>query len=171
MTAADVDDVHAYQSREDVCRYLPFTPRTRDEVAAKLPERFASRPLAEQDDCWQIAIDLDGRVIGDVFLFLRSVEHAGGEVGWSLHPDFEGRGYVTEAAAALVTLAFGGVGLHRLIARLDARNERSAALCRRLGMRHEATLLEDVWFRGAWRDTACFALLDREWANGGGRRA
>jgi RimJ/RimL family protein N-acetyltransferase len=33
MTDADVDDIHAYQSRPDVCRYLPFEPRSRDEVA------------------------------------------------------------------------------------------------------------------------------------------
>jgi RimJ/RimL family protein N-acetyltransferase len=171
MTAADVDDVHAFQSREDVCRYLPFGPRTREEVAAKLHERVASRPLAEPDDCWQLAIELDGRVIGDVYLFLRSVAHAGGEIGWALHPDFEGRGYVTEAATAVLALAFEGAGLHRVIARLDARNDRSAALCRRLGMRHEGTLIEDVWFKGEWSDTAYYAILAREFANGGGRRA
>jgi RimJ/RimL family protein N-acetyltransferase len=33
MTAGDVDDIHAYQSRADVCRYLEFEPRTHDEVA------------------------------------------------------------------------------------------------------------------------------------------
>ena len=35
----DVDAIHAYASREDVCRYIPWTPRTRDEVAAWLPRR------------------------------------------------------------------------------------------------------------------------------------
>jgi RimJ/RimL family protein N-acetyltransferase len=36
MTDDDVDDIHAYQSRVDVCRYFPFEPRTRDEVAEKV---------------------------------------------------------------------------------------------------------------------------------------
>ena len=27
MVAGDVDDIYAYQSREDVCRYLTFGPR------------------------------------------------------------------------------------------------------------------------------------------------
>jgi len=31
MTPDDVDDIFAYQSREDVCRWLTFEPRTRDE--------------------------------------------------------------------------------------------------------------------------------------------
>mgnify|MGYP003293019980 CR=1 FL=1 len=37
------------------------------------------------------------------------------------------------------------------------------ALCRRLGMREEAYLVEDLWFKGAWGDTAIYAILDREW--------
>jgi RimJ/RimL family protein N-acetyltransferase len=36
MTAGDVDDIHAYQSRADVCRYLEFEPRTHDEVAERV---------------------------------------------------------------------------------------------------------------------------------------
>ena len=171
MTADDVEDVHAYQSREDVCRYLPFTPRLREEVAAALPARFASRPLAADDDAWQVAVERDGRVIGDVFLALRSVEHATGEIGWSMHPDHEGRGYMTEAASAVLDLAFRGLGVHRLFARLDPRNASSAALCRRLGMRLEATFLEDIWFKGEWGDTAMYALLDREWPPSGGSEA
>lgn len=161
-----MDAVHAYQSREDVCRYLPFEPRAREEVAARLPERFASRPLAADDDSWQIAMELDGRVIGDVFLALRSIEHGTGEIGWSMHPDHEGRGYMTEAARAVLELAFRGLGVHRVFARLDPRNVPSAALCRRLGMRLEATFLEDIWFKGEWGDTAVYALLARELSDG-----
>jgi hypothetical protein len=39
--STDVDAVHAYQSREDVCRYIPYSPRSKEEVA----ERLASGPL------------------------------------------------------------------------------------------------------------------------------
>ena len=38
----DVDAIHAYASREDVCRYIPWTPKTRDEVAVWLPRRDAT---------------------------------------------------------------------------------------------------------------------------------
>ena len=38
-TVGDVDAIHAYASREDVCRYIPWTPKTREEVAAWLPRR------------------------------------------------------------------------------------------------------------------------------------
>jgi len=41
MTSQDVDDIHAYQSRPDVCRYLMFEPRTREEVAEKVAKYSA----------------------------------------------------------------------------------------------------------------------------------
>jgi RimJ/RimL family protein N-acetyltransferase len=170
MTAADVDDIHGYQSLADVCRYLPFAPRTRDEVAAKVAQFSQAIALAGDGDYWQLAVERDGRVIGDVYFKLESVAEAAAEIGWSLHPDFTGRGYMAEAAGAVLDIAFGAIGLHRVRAQLDPRNDRSAALCRRLGMREEARFVEDTWFKGGWADTAIYAILDREWAARAERR-
>jgi RimJ/RimL family protein N-acetyltransferase len=102
-------------------------------------------------------------IIGDLVLFWRSREHRAGEIGWVIAPAQSGRGYTTEAARALLGLAFRDMGLHRVTARVDARNEASARLCRRLGMRQEAHLVENEWFKGEWSSELDFAILDREW--------
>jgi RimJ/RimL family protein N-acetyltransferase len=167
MTEADVDDVHAYRSREDVCRYLMFEPQTRDEVAAKVARYAQAISLAGDGDYWQLAIErasAPGRVIGDLYFTVKSVANAAGEIGWTLHPEFAGRGYMTEAARAVLDIAFGTLALHRVTAELDPRNAASVALCRRLGMREEAHFVEDLWFKGEWGDTGIYAILDREWA-------
>jgi RimJ/RimL family protein N-acetyltransferase len=166
MTADDVDDIHDYHSRADVCRYLMFEPRTRDEVAEKVAKFSAARELNGDGDFWQLAIERagdSGRVIGDVYFAIKSVANATGEIGWILNPDFAGQGYMTEAASAVLEIAFG-LGLHRVRAELDPRNTASVALCRRLGMREEAHCVENLWFKGDWGDTAVYAILDREWA-------
>jgi RimJ/RimL family protein N-acetyltransferase len=165
-TPADVDDLHAYQSLPDVCRYLPFEPRTRDEVVAKVDALSKAMTLAADGDYWQLAVErrtAPGRAIGDVFFAIRSAAHGRGEIGWTLHPGFAGHGYMTEAAGAILDVAFAQIGLHRVIARLDPRNDRSAALCRRLGMRREAHFVEDVMFKGEWGGTEIYAILAREW--------
>lgn len=167
MTSEDVDDVHSYQSREDVCRYLPFAPRTREEVAEKIAVYAAARTLGGDDDVWELAIERTGdagRVIGDVYFRIDSVANATGEIGWTVHPEFAGRGYMTEAASAVLEVAFGGLALHRVYARLDPRNDASAALCKRLGMREEAHFIQDVWFKDAWGDTLIYAILHSEWS-------
>lgn len=169
MTEADVDDVFAYQSREDVCEYLLHAPRSRDEVAEMVAKYSAATRLAQDDDWIEPAIELampDGsrRVIGHMYLNLASVENLGAEIGWTLHPDFFGQGYASEAATAVLDLAFGELGLHRVRAELDPRNDASIALCRRLGMREEALFVKDLMFKGDWADTGVYAILDEEWA-------
>jgi len=166
MTSADVDDLHAYQSRDDVCEFLVYEPRSPDEVAAKVAVWAAALALRKDGDFWELAITRaadPGRVIGDLYFSIAGVADAAGEIGWALHPDFTGHGYMTEAAGAILSFAFDTLGLHRVRAVLDPRNQSSVALCRRLGMREEARFLEDVWFIGAWGDTAIYAILDREW--------
>jgi RimJ/RimL family protein N-acetyltransferase len=162
ITPADVDDLHAFQSDPEVCRYLPYAPRTRDEVVEKAAKFSQALTLAGHGDFWQLAIERTEApgVIGDLYF---AVEGAAAEIGWTLHPAQHGRGYMTEAAGALLDVAFGALGRHRVSARLDPRNTASAALCRRLGMRQEAHFVEDEWFKGEWGDTAVYAVLDREW--------
>jgi RimJ/RimL family protein N-acetyltransferase len=167
MISDDVDDIHAYQSLEEVCRYVPFEPRTRAEVAEKLAKYSTALALGGDGDYWQLAIELadsPGHVIGDVFFTIRDLANATAEIGWTMHPDHSGSGYMTEAAGAVLGLAFGEIGLHRVIANLDPRNDRSAALCERLGMRREAYFIEDMWFKGAWADTWIYGIVDHEWA-------
>jgi RimJ/RimL family protein N-acetyltransferase len=162
----DVDAVHAYQSREDVCRYVPYSPRTREEVAERLadPERTRSTLENEGEVVNLAVVERDtGFLVGDVVLFWRSVEHRSGEIGYVFNPEFQGRGYATEAGSALLALAFDGLGLHRVIARIDERNEASAAVLRRLGMRQEAVLVENEWFKGEWSTEIDFAVLAAEW--------
>jgi RimJ/RimL family protein N-acetyltransferase len=164
----DLDDVHAYQSRADVCEYLLFEPRTREEVLARLDRYAVATRLAVDGDFLQLALVLDSdgtsRVIGDSYFTIHSVEHMTGEIGWTMHPDFGGQGFAFEAASAVLDrIAFGVLALHRVRADLDPRNEASIRLCRRLGMREEARFVEDLWFKGEWADTGIFAILDREW--------
>jgi RimJ/RimL family protein N-acetyltransferase len=114
----DLDDLHAIQSRADVVRYLPWGVRSRDEVREALHERLMTTRWSEDDDSLAVAVQRqeDGRVIGYINLWLRSVEHEPGEIGVVFHPDARGRGYATEAAAPVLDLAFTKLLLHRVTA-------------------------------------------------------
>ena len=162
----DVDAVLAYQSRADVCRFVPYAPRTRAEVAARIADPvLASSELTAEGQVLNLAVVRQdtGQLIGDVVLILHSVQHGNAEIGYVINPDHAGNGYATEAARALLGLAFDGLGLRRIVARIDPRNEASAQVLRRLGMRQEAYLRENEWFKGGWADEADFAMLASEW--------
>jgi RimJ/RimL family protein N-acetyltransferase len=105
----------------------------------------------------------DDVLVGDAILFWHSSEHGAGEIGYVFNPKYQGNGYATESAGALLWLGFEGLGLHRIVARLDARNTASAAVAKRLGMRQEAHLVQNEWFKDEWTDELVFAILADEW--------
>jgi len=169
FTLDDVDDSLSYQSREDVTRYMLYNALSRDEVEERIRIREGATGLNNDGDFLVLAVELPAtatepaRVIGDVDIQLKSVANAQATIGWAMHPDFQGQGYAAEAAGALLDLAFETAGLHRVYAELDPRNAASAALCVRLGMRHEAHFVDEMFFKGEWGDTDVYAVLDREW--------
>ncbi len=165
LSEADIDGLVAYRSLEEVCRFVPFEPMSAAVVKNKLKDDWSRKTIVAEGDALTLGVELAAsrQLIGDVVLFFRSAEHRGGEEGWAFHPGFSGCGYATEAAHALLHLAFDDLGLHRVIARVDARNEASLRLGERLGMRQEAHLISNEWFKGAWSDEIDMALLEHEW--------
>lgn len=152
------------QSDPDVCRYMLYEPRTRERVAEVLARDAAATRLEKAGDYVQPAIrDASGALVGTLYFQLTSVDDRTAEIGWALLTREQRKGYAREAAALLLDAAFGEVGLHRVYAELDPRNEASVALCLRLGMRHEAHFVEHLWSKGEWTDTGQYAVLEREW--------
>jgi RimJ/RimL family protein N-acetyltransferase len=164
LKVGDADALAAYRGRPEVCRYVPFEPMDAAEVRRRIEGPWAGRELREDGDVLIVgAVRHDGVVLGDLMLRLTAVEHGCGELGYVLDPEHGGLGYATEAAHAVLHLAFDVVGLRRVVARVDAENTASASLLERLGMRCEARLVENEWFKGRLCDELDFAMLSREW--------
>ena len=165
LSTADVAALVAYRSLAEVCRYVPFDPMDASEVTARLKAGWSRPSLGQEGDALVLGAERadSGELIGDVLLRWISAEHGCGEIGYVFHPAHAGHGYAAEAAHALLHLAFDDLKLHRVIARLDIRNTASARLAARLGMRQDAHLVENEWFKGEWTDEFDFAMLEREW--------
>jgi RimJ/RimL family protein N-acetyltransferase len=164
----DIEALVAYRSRPDVCRYVPFEPMDATVVGERLAGPWSRTTLDDEGQGLTLGVELmdGGHLVGDVLLAFDSRQHRSGEIGYVLHPGFSGHGYATEAVRTLLHLAFDELGLHRVTARVDARNLPSARLAERLGMRREAHLIENEWFKGGWSDEFDFALLEQEWSAG-----
>jgi RimJ/RimL family protein N-acetyltransferase len=157
----DADAIYAYQSRPEVCRYLPYEPRTREEIIGSLARARCTLEEPGQAIRLAVVVRASGLLIGDTMLMW--TDHTNAEIGYVFHPAHHGNGYATEACRELLRMAFLDLRAHRVTARIDQRNLASTRVVAKLGMRQEATLLENEWFKGEWSSEVDYALLDREW--------
>jgi len=156
--------IHRFASLPDVARYLPNEPFTESDSQA-----FALRwsEQARQGDEWPavmgVLLKAEGEFIGYVPFEPFSQEYHTREIGWVFDPEYQGQGYATEAARAVLDLAFGKLGLHRIVATCDPRNTASHRVMEKLGMRREGHHIKDVRIGGEWADEYFYAILEEEW--------
>lgn len=160
----DVDVVLAYRNDPAVAEYQDWDlPVTRERVARQVAAMAQWTDIVPGEPR-NIGIDLDGELIGDLYVGLD--EHGGvAEIGFTLRPEHQGKGYAFEAASALVADLIERHGCHRLVGQLSPRNARSARLLERLGMHVESFAPRSYWCRGAWDDNLTYAMSDDEWRN------
>jgi RimJ/RimL family protein N-acetyltransferase len=160
----DVDIYHRLKGDPEVVRYMYDVPLTRAGAAAKLASLRST--LTEHGQWTNVAVEVaaTGEVVGEVGLGWTSRDHRLADIGYTFFAGHRGRGYATEAATALIDLAFTALGAHRVAGHLDARNTASARVLERLGMRREAHLVENEWVKGEWTDELIYGILAAEWA-------
>lgn len=157
----DAEAFAAYRSDPAVAHYQSWDAPFSLDLARTTVAGFATGdPL--QPGWFQYAIALDGLLIGDIGLntFTNLMQ---ADIGYTLAPAYQGKGYATEAVRALLEHLFTERDLHRVSAECDARNTSSARLLERLGFQQEGFRPENTWFKNEWTDDLLFGLLQRNW--------
>ncbi|HEX5961019.1 MAG TPA: GNAT family N-acetyltransferase [Rhodanobacteraceae bacterium] len=142
---ADAQALFGYRGDPEVSRYQGWKPAS---VADTL--RFIEGQQGVAPDTpgtwWQRAIRLrdSGELIGD--LGLHFLDDATVELGISLAPAQQRRGYAREAVEVMLDFVFGGLRKQRVVALVDRRNFRSMRLLEGLGMHRRDQQDGDVVF-------------------------
>jgi RimJ/RimL family protein N-acetyltransferase len=168
LTREDASAILAVFGDPQVMRYWS-SPPLRDlgaatELIDEIHGLFASRRLFQ----WGICSRETDEVIGTCTLFNMSLAHRRAEVGFALGRSSWGRGLATEALGALIRFSFETLGLHRLEADADPKNERSLHLLERQGFKREGHLRERWHHLGNIHDAIFLGLLRREWTGESG---
>ena len=163
--ADDARDIYAVYSDPAVTRYWSFAAWTQ---LAQAHAYLAQRQSFEAPSvlAWAVA-DLDSdRLIGTTTLFALSGPQYRAEIGYSLGAAHHGHGLAAEMLRGAIGHAFGPLGLQRIEADVDPRNEASWKLLERLGFRREG-LLRNRWrVDGEVCDSFLYGLLQPEFVAG-----
>lgn len=164
FTPEDWRDLHEYLSDAEVVKYEPYAPATPEESKEIASQRAAS------DAFWAVCLLENNKLIGNVY-FAEGGQQTW-EAGYVFNRLYQGKGYATEAVAALIDDAFENKRAHRIFAQCNPENTASWRLLERLHFRREGHLKRNVYFFKAsdgtplWQDTFLYGLLAEDWREG-----
>ena len=117
----DADAWLAIEADPSIRRNLHWPERDQHHALAHLRDRTRHTMLLQSGDFLALAVELDGEVIGDVSVHLRTVapETRSAELGWLELSRYGGRGYATEAAEGMLGFVFGTLGARWVTAVID----------------------------------------------------
>lgn len=161
---ADLFDFHFYRSNPEVTRYQGFDCMNMEEAETFIKEN-STKYAVNQAEWLQYGIEKKGshQLIGDCAIKLNQDHPQSAEIGITLSPLEQQKGYAKEVLLHLLCFLFDKKGIHRVVETVDAENTASIKLLRSAGFRHEGDRKDNILFKGKWVSEFEFALFKHEW--------
>jgi len=159
FTHADVTAFYQLRSNPVMSKYIARQPYENEEVARKFIHNINGSIDNNEVLYWVLTLQGSNMLIGTLCLWNISTEHHRAEVGYEIHPHYQGQGLIHEALSAVIDYAFKTIGLHSLEAWVHPENTASQKVLMRCNFVREALFKENVFFDGKYVDTAIYSLL------------
>ncbi len=130
---------------------------------AALEKLFDKSLEGDREKTW-FAIEVDGKMIGDINLHGMDRRHSNAELGIAIYDrDCLGKGYGRDAIKTLLRWAFRIQNWYRIWLTTVSVNERAIRCYRACGFIEEGRLREHVFHDGTYVDLVMMGLLRSEW--------
>ncbi|MBK8493173.1 MAG: GNAT family N-acetyltransferase [Saprospirales bacterium] len=143
MNEADIQEIFFFHSDE---RIQEFIYRPKAETLEDI-RHFIKKVIAGISNnewiYWVLGLKPSGQVIGTICLWNIVPEENKAEIGYELHPDFQGKGLMQEAVVEVLNYGFEHMQLHEIEAYLQGGNSRSLKLLERNNFHFVRNLSED----------------------------
>lgn len=158
---SDWKDLYEYLSDSDVVKYEPYYVMTEKQCKEEAEKR------ALNDTFLAVCLKNSNKVIGNIYFEKQAFNTW--EIGYVFNKQFQGMGYATESAYAVMDYAFRHLNTRRIVAGCDVKNYKSWRLLERLHMRRECHQFKNIYFKTdehnnpIWIDSYRYAILADEW--------
>lgn len=151
---------NAVHSDEQVMRWISEVPSLSD-VRQRFHERLAPwQTTSYHMLCMVVRLRDSGEALGMLGANADWRPHRQVEVGYSLLPQYWGKGYTSEALQALCQFLTGQCEFHKLKASVVEGNWASRRVLEKSGFVLEGTLRENYLLRGQWVNDWVFGRLN-----------
>ena len=162
LRAATQKDVPAFQallSAADVTRFSNW-PDAPSKTQVERSVRWMAKLHGSGKGCaWIIEINGSKALAGAIRFNSFDKKWRGGQIGYELHPDYWGKGLMTEAVRVVVVCGHETFGLNRIDAWTMPGNTASDRVLEKSGFQYEGTQRQKAWFKGAFHDFRMFGRI------------
>ena len=166
LRLSDLADFYGYRSNPEVTKYQGFDVFSAEQAKAFI-EEHADKEWGRPGEWVQYGIEskTTGKLIGDCAVRLDRHDTRLAEIGITISPAEQRKGFAKEVLVALLDHLFSRDDFHRVTETVDAENTASIQLLRSVGFRQEGHFIENIFFKGKWGSEYQFAMLKSEWLN------
>ena len=133
----DANELVILRSDATVNQYLDRPKTVNLEEAHQFVENINQNITEIPRYYWAISLHDDDRLIGTTCMFRINLETKLAEIGYELHPNFQGKGIMQEAVSAIINFGFNRLNLDLLLAFTKPENAASVRLLTRNNFRHD----------------------------------
>ena len=153
-------EANAEDTNDFIWTYLPYGPFK----TQKAYKAWATDMATQEDPYFYTIIDRESGKAGGVASYLRIKPNDGSiEIGHiNFAPRLQHTKASTEAVFLMMSWAFEA-GYRRFEWKCDALNAASMNAAKRYGFLYEGTFRQATMYKGRNRDTAWFAVIDKDW--------
>jgi RimJ/RimL family protein N-acetyltransferase len=133
MTAKDFEAFYALAGNSKVMEMITGKPQTREEALRKFKSLLGNNRWKESLGSFMVFEQASSQLLGFAKLELKGANQKEAELGYSLLPEFWGKGFGSEIAEQLMKVAESDPDLTRIYADVDPSNMASKKILLRLG--------------------------------------
>ncbi len=128
LDKTDEEEVFFFRSDPRILEYLDRPPAKDIEEARAHIEMILNGIRNGEWIDWSITLAGKNQLIGSIGLWNISLEENRAEIGYALHPDYQGKGIMNEATKAVIDYGFKKMKLKTIVANLSPYNLNSITL-------------------------------------------
>lgn len=159
----DLCDMFDYSSREEVTRYLLWSPHPSIAYTRGYIRAVCKHYRVGDFYDWAIVSKDDSHMIGTIGFVKIDTQNRVGEIGYVVNPKYAGQGFATEAGRLVLDFGFEQLGLNRIEARYMAENTASRRVMEKIGMTYEGTARSLMFVKGKYRDISICAITREDY--------
>jgi ribosomal-protein-alanine N-acetyltransferase len=159
----DWKDLYEYLSLKEIYIFEPGEPITKEDSKKIIIERSIGNSF------YAVVLKDENKMIGHLYFNqTEPKEYLTWELGFIFNPNYQKRGFCTEASKKIIQYGFDNLNIHKVVSYCNPKNIASWKVLKKIGMKREGFFRKQGYFlrdennEPIWHDCYVYGILKHE---------